>query len=91
MRAQKIVDCATNNFHCMKSVQIRSYFWSLFSSIRTEYGPEISPYLDTFHAMLITTILCIITAISAAYYRFTSAVSHSLDSIIKTMSLNIKL
>ena len=91
MRVQKIVDCATNNFHCMKSVQIRSYFWSVFSSIRTEYGPEISLYLDTFHAVLITTILCTITALSAAYSRFTSAVSHSLDSIIKTMSLNVKL
>ena len=54
-----------------ESVQIRSYFWSVFSCIRTEYGdsllsgdsllcvfspnigkygPEITPYLDTFHA-----------------------------------------
>ena len=24
--------------HCLKSVQIRSYFWSVFSCIRTEYG-----------------------------------------------------
>ena len=24
-------------WHCMKSVQIRSYFWSVFSCIRTEY------------------------------------------------------
>ena len=24
-------------FHCVKSVQIRSYFWSVFSFIRTEY------------------------------------------------------
>ena len=24
--------------HCMKSVQIRSYFWSAFSCIWTEYG-----------------------------------------------------
>ena len=36
--------------HCVKSVQIRSYFWSLFFCIRTKYGPEITPYLDTFHA-----------------------------------------
>ena len=49
------------------SVQIRSYFWSAFFCIRTEYGdllrksvfspnigkygPEITPYLDTFHAV----------------------------------------
>ena len=26
------------NSHCMKSVQIRSFFWSVFSHIRTEYG-----------------------------------------------------
>ena len=39
--------------HCVKSVQIRSYFWSLFSCIRLntgKYGPEITPYLDAFHA-----------------------------------------
>ena len=30
----------------MKSVQIRSFFWSLFSLIRTEYGEKLrtSPY-----------------------------------------------
>ena len=40
----------------MKSVQIRSFFWSIFSRILTEYGdllrkyrPEIAPYLDSFH------------------------------------------
>ena len=42
----------------VKSVQIRSIFWSVFSNIRTEYspntgkyGPENTPYLDTFHAV----------------------------------------
>ena len=41
--------------HCVKSVQIRSYFWSVFSCIRTEfspntetYGPEITPYNSVF-------------------------------------------
>ena len=54
-----------HRMHCVKSVQIRSYFWSVFSCIRTEYGdlqfspntgkygPEITPYLDTFHAVLL--------------------------------------
>ena len=37
--------------HCVKSVQIRSYFWSVFSCIRT----EITPYLDTFHAVKVAT------------------------------------
>ena len=38
----------------MKSVQIWSFFWSVFFRIWTEYGkygPEKSPYLDTFHAV----------------------------------------
>ena len=26
------------HYHCVKSVQIRSYFWCVFSYIRTEYG-----------------------------------------------------
>ena len=46
--------------YCVKFVQIRSYFWAVFSCIRTEYGyspnagkygPEITPYLDIFHAV----------------------------------------
>ena len=41
--------CKSNQ--CVKSVQIRSYFWSLFSPNRWEYGPEITPYLNTFHAV----------------------------------------
>ena len=39
---------ATNqNCHCVKSVQLRSYFWSIFSCIRTEYRDLLrkSPYL----------------------------------------------
>ena len=27
-----------DQLHCVKSVQIRSYFWSVFSCIRTEYS-----------------------------------------------------
>ena len=56
-----------NTEHCVKSVQIRSYFWFVFSCIRIEYGdlrnpntgkhgPKITPYLDTFHAVLVTEI-----------------------------------
>ena len=37
--------------NCVKSVQIRSYSWSLFSCIRTKYGAQITPYLETFHAV----------------------------------------
>ena len=38
--------------HCVEIVQIQSFFWSVFSSIRTEYGPEKTPYLDRFHTVL---------------------------------------
>ena len=33
-------------YHCVKSVRIWSFFWSVFSRIRTEYGEirSISPY-----------------------------------------------
>ena len=46
----------------VKSVQIRSYFWSVFSPNTGKYGPEITPYLDTFHAVkkLVTTGICIL-------------------------------
>ena len=53
-----------NTHHCLKSAQIQSFFWSVFFHIRTEYvtilqtitnagkyGPEKTPYLDTFHAV----------------------------------------
>ena len=42
------------HLHCVKSVQIWIFFWSLFFRIRTEYGPEKTPYLDTFHAVICT-------------------------------------
>ena len=37
--------------HRVKSVQIRSYFWSVFSYIRIEYGDLRRKYLDTPHAV----------------------------------------
>ena len=33
----------------MKSVQRRSYFWSVFSPNTRKYGPEKTPYLGTSH------------------------------------------
>ena len=65
--------------HCVKSVQIRNFFWSVFPAFgqNTErytpylsvftpylsvfspnarkYGPEKTPYLDTFHAVISST------------------------------------
>ena len=37
--------------HGLKSVQTRSFFWSVFSCIWTEYGIEKASYWDTFHAV----------------------------------------
>ena len=55
--------------HCVESVQIRSYFWSVFSCIRNtgKYGPEKTPYLDAFHAvgyLAVATILKILLVIA---------------------------
>ena len=35
----------------VKSVQIRSFFWSVFSPNAGKNGPEKTAYLDTFHAV----------------------------------------
>ena len=40
----------TVSTHCVKSVQIRSFFWSVFSRFRTESG-DLRSKLDTFHAV----------------------------------------
>ena len=40
-------------YHYVKSVQIRSVFWSVFSPNAGKYGPGKTPYLDTFHAAIV--------------------------------------
>ena len=38
--------------HCAKNVQIGSFLWSVFFRIQSKYGkygPERTPYLDTFY------------------------------------------
>ena len=40
----------SNQIHCVKCVQIRSFFWSVFSLIRTEYGEyEVSHLVKLLH------------------------------------------
>ena len=44
------------NMHYVKSIQIQSYFWfvfPVFSPNTGKYGPEIAPYLDTFHTVML--------------------------------------
>ena len=40
-------------YHCVKSVQIGSYFWSVFGDLQSpntgKYGPEITSDLETFY------------------------------------------
>ena len=40
------------NIQCVKRIQIRSFFWSVFSPNTGKYGPGKTPYLDTFHALI---------------------------------------
>ena len=44
-------------FQCVKIVQIRSCFWSLFSCIQSEYRKirtRKTPHLETFHSVFIS-------------------------------------
>ena len=46
--------------HCVKSVKIRSYFWSVFSCIQSEcrkIRTRKTPYMYTFHAVLMLPII----------------------------------
>ena len=73
--------------HCVKSVQIRDNFWSVFSRIRAEYvrdtkylsvfspnagkhGPEITPYLDTFHKVNVFYMNCHISFFCFFFFFF---------------------
>ena len=41
----------------MKSVQIRSFFWFVFSPNVEKYGLEKTPYLDAFYTMIIQPLI----------------------------------
>ena len=50
---------ATEHNHCVKSVQIWSFFWPVNLRIQSEYRKmrtRKDPYLDTFHAVI--AVLC---------------------------------
>ena len=50
-----------------KSVQTRSFFWSVFSCIQTKYEPEKTPYLDTFHAVRVKHVFFINRSLLSYY------------------------
>ena len=56
--SQKLTSTSLRNSHCVKSVKTRSFFQSVFSRIRSEYGHLRSfwIYLDTFHTVSIKNI-----------------------------------
>ena len=39
--------------HCVKSVQTRSFFWSVVSRTQAEYEPENTLFLDAIHAVAV--------------------------------------
>ena len=47
---ERLMDIGSNR-HCVKCVQIRSFFWSVFSPNTGKYGPEKTPHLDTLHTV----------------------------------------
>ena len=42
--------------HCVKSVQIRTFIWSVFSPNSGKYGPEKTPYLNTFRTVCLLVL-----------------------------------
>ena len=42
VKSQRIFQHQYRHYHCVKSVRLRSFFWSVFSGIRTD--TKISPY-----------------------------------------------
>ena len=69
--------------HCVKSVQIRIYFWSVFFCIRTEYRKirtRNNSHLDTFHA-----VMCI-KYIQNVYHISTNFCVHFVYKIIRIMA-----
>ena len=55
----------------MKSVQVRCYF--LFSPNTGKFGPEITPYLNTFQAVLTVETQIDAHEVGSFYLLFTSS------------------
>ena len=71
----------TNHFrfitHCVKSPQIRIFFWSVSSPNAGKYGPENTPYLDTFHA------------VTVGYVKYTYLICLNLLTFFKQARINV--
>ena len=71
---QKIWRFSPSILHYVESVQIRSFFWSVFSPNAGKYGPEKTPYLDTFHTVL-TIFINFSDFLTFPYYKKTNDVN----------------
>ena len=90
-----VFSCIPTEFRDLhvKSFQIRSCFWSAFPCIWTEYRKiqtEITPYLDTFHAVAQGQLKSLLT-ISATFSGYRIATSNFILKITFLMRLLIKL
>ena len=60
-----------NNFHCVKNVQIRSFFWSLFSCIWTEYRKIRTRKNTVFGHFSRSGILKLLWLLRGTYWKYT--------------------
>ena len=69
--------------YCVKSVQIRNIFWSVFTPNTGKYRPEKTPYLDTFQAVKSPMKLCsfLINSFECLIYQL----YHTLLKLFKKM------
>ena len=49
-----VTGSAVETMQCVKSVQVRSFFWSVFSPNAGKYGQDKTLYLDTFQVVMAT-------------------------------------
>ena len=69
-----------DNFYCVKIVQIRSFFWSVFSCIQSEYGDLLrkSPYLARIQEYMDQKKLRILDTFYAVFFHATKGDSETL-------------
>ena len=100
----RIMTCIIWANHCVKSGQIRSYFWSVFSCVRSEYGiypvfspdtgrygPETTPHLDTFHAVYYIVLLFQHINMTQAAHTFSNKFQLNTACLITSDLLHINL
>ena len=90
-----------DKLHCGKSVQIRSFFWSVFFRIQSECGKIRTrkiPYLDTFHIVLLAykykyfhTTYIFETKNEANLQKVSRKFSYVILTLFSKMTLNITI